>query len=64
MEYEIDISKLRMDMMDYYGTALASGFPMAVINLTNIENASADELIDLAQKNGWDVRKYIIRLGV
>ena len=61
MEYEIDISKLRMDMMDYYGTALASGFPMAVMNLANIEKASADELIDLTQKNGWDVRKYIIR---
>ena len=61
MEYEIDISRLRMDMMDYYGTALASGFPMVVIDLSNIENAAADELIDLAQKNGWDVRKYIIR---
>ena len=27
MEYEIDISRLRRDMKDYYGTAMFNGFP-------------------------------------
>ena len=60
MEYEIDFSQLRMDLIDYYGTALMSGSSMAIINLSIIENATNRELIELAQKNCLDMGKYII----
>ena len=60
MEYEIDISRLRRDMKDYYGTAMFNGFPMAVMDLSKVERMSDRDLIELAQKNGVDLRKYIV----
>ena len=57
-EVEFDIGSLRDDLKDYYGTAMTSGFPMAVVDLAKVENASAQELIDLAQQNGEDLSKY------
>lgn len=60
MEYEIDVNRLRRDMKDYYGTAMFNGFPMAVMDLSKVERLSDLELVELAQKNGVDLRKYII----
>ena len=60
MEYEIDISRLRRDLEDYYGTAMFSGFPMAVMDLSRVERMSGRELVELAQKNGVDLGKYIV----
>ena len=60
MEYEIDVSGLRRDMKDYYGTAMFNGFPMAVMDLSKVERLSDQELVELAQRNGVDLRKYII----
>ena len=60
MEYEIDVRRLRRDMKDYYGTAMFNGFPMAVMDLSKVERMSDRELVELAQKNGVDLRKYII----
>ena len=48
---ELDIAVLRKLLMDYYGTAMQS-FPMAVIELSNIEDMSDDEIIVEAQKIG------------
>lgn len=59
MNYQIDTDRLRRDLMDYYGTAMFSGFPMAVFDLSRIERASDDELIEIAQKNGVDLREYV-----
>ncbi len=61
MKYEIDVNRLRRDLKDYFGTAMFNGFPMAVMDLSNVERLSDSELIQLAQKNGIDLRKYIIR---
>ncbi len=60
MEVTIDTERLRGDLMDRFGTAMHNGFPMAVMDLSKIERASAQELADLAQKQGIDLRKYII----
>lgn len=60
MGCEIDAEKLRQDLMDYFGTAMTSGFPMAMMDLSKIERASAQELTDIAAANGIDVRKYVI----
>ena len=55
---DIDISKLRDDLEDYYGTAMFSGMPMAVVELTQAESASPQELVDMAQRAGFDLRDY------
>ena len=59
MNLEIDIEKLRKDLIDYFGTALNFN-PLAVIDLTNIMNASAEELIDIALNNNFDLNSYVI----
>ena len=60
MEVTIDTERLRSDLKDRYGTAMFSGFPMAVMDLSKVERASAQELADIAQEQGIDLRKYII----
>ncbi len=60
MEYEIDINRLRRDLMDDYGTAMFSGFPMAAMDLSKVERMSDREVVELARKKGVDLRKYMV----
>lgn len=45
--------ELRKALMDYYGTAMSSGNPMAVIELSQTESASNEKLIQMAGELGW-----------
>ena len=58
--YEIDIEKLRRDLIDYFGTAMYNGSPQAQILLSKVENASPNELISIAINNGFDINDYVI----
>ena len=53
----IDYEKLRRDLIDYFGTAMSFN-PMAVIELSRVERASNDELVEIAIKNNFDLDKY------
>lgn len=44
--------------MDYYGSAMFSEFPMAVMDLLEVEFASDNKLIELAKRLGLDLSKY------
>lgn len=57
----IDFDKLRQDLLDYFGTAMTMGFGAAIIDLSNIENASNEELINIAKQNGFDLNKYVVQ---
>lgn len=57
---EIDIEKLRNDLIDYLGTAYFSGYGVAVVEIGEIENASAEKVIELAQKYGFNLENYRI----
>lgn len=57
--YSIDIEKLRKDLINICGTAMFNGFPMAIINLSTIENAQAEKLIEIAKQFNVDLSKYI-----
>ena len=46
--------------MDYYGTAMHSGFPMAVIDLSVVESASDSELIRIVERENFDLSEYDI----
>ena len=50
MVNEINIEKLRKDLIDYFGTAMFNASPMAIMNLTEVENANSDKLIQIALK--------------
>lgn len=62
MEVELDFERLRNDLMDYYGTAMCSGFGMAVVDLVKIQNASYEKLIQYARECNIDIEKYIIKV--
>lgn len=55
---EIDIDKLRADLVDYFGTAMFNVSPLALIDLSKVENANEEELVQIAIKNGFDLTKY------
>ncbi len=54
----INILKLKKDLMDYFGTAVFSGMPNAVIELSKISNASDSQIINLALNIGFDLSEY------
>lgn len=60
---EIDIERLRRDLIDYYGTAMMCGFGMLSINVRFIERASDEALIQIAIKDGFDLNDYVISYG-
>lgn len=47
-----DVEELREKLRDYYGTAMTSGFPMAVIDLSEVDDLDDDEVREKARKNG------------
>ena len=57
MNIEIDYERLRNDLISYYGTAMSYN-PMAVIELSKIENASNSNLVQIAIKNGFNIYDY------
>ncbi|MHB8127878.1 MAG: hypothetical protein ACYDEX_02655 [Mobilitalea sp.] len=58
MNAPIDINKLRLDLMNFYGTALFAGFDAALEDLLKIDNESEEELINRAIKEGMNLQKY------
>ena len=50
--------RLRRDMMDYFGTAMVNGNPMAMMELIRTERAQSQTLIDFADKNGFALDIY------
>jgi len=53
----IDYEKLRQDLIDYFGSAMGI-FPIAIIDVVSVENASNSELLEIANQNGFDLNKY------
>lgn len=56
----IDFERLRQDLIDYFGTAMTVGFGAAIIDISKIENASNEELINIAKQNGFNINNYVI----
>ena len=57
-EVYIDGDKLKSDLVDYYGTAMFNASPLAMFELEKVQQASGNELIELALENGFDLSKY------
>lgn len=54
----IDVDKLRDYMTDYFGTAMLNGFPVAILDLSDIESMSGHELCQKAESLGIDLRDF------
>ena len=57
--YDIDTDRLRRDLMNYFGAAM-SVFTVAMMDVIDIENASEEELIRIAIRNGFNLEDYEI----
>ena len=53
----IDYEKLKEDLIDYFGSAMGL-FPMSIVDITRVENASNSELLQIARQNGFDLSDY------
>lgn len=53
----IDYDKLRSDLINYYGTAMSYN-PMVVVELSEVQCASNEKLIQIARKNGFNLDNY------
>lgn len=54
----MDTERLRSDLREYYGTAMFNGNPMAMMELEEVERASADDLRRIARNNAFDLDRY------
>ena len=53
----INIEKLRRALIDYFGTAMMR-FPMAIAELSEVKTASPERLVEIAEKNGFDLSEF------
>ena len=53
----VDVDAIRADLIDYFGSA-SGVFPMAIMDVARIENASDEEIIAIARQVGVDFSKY------
>lgn len=56
----IDVDRLREYLTNYYGSAM-SYYPVAVMDLTKIESASDEELINIALQNNVNLSNFEIK---
>lgn len=57
---DIDVDALRAYLLDYCGTAMFSGFPAAVLDVVDVERATGEELCQIAERLGIDLRKFVV----
>ena len=55
---EFDEEALRQRLMDECVTAMFGGFPAALLDVADIESASSDELLEMAERLGVDPEEY------
>ena len=58
---DIDIQSLREDLIDYFQSAMFNVSPVALIDLTEVENATDEQVLRIAIKNNFDIGNYIDR---
>ena len=56
---DIDIEKLRNDLIEYFTSAMFIVSPVALVDLTEVENDSDEKVIKIALDNKFDLSKYI-----
>lgn len=54
----IDFERLRRDLTDDRYAGAFAGVPAMIMGAWNIESASESELLDMAQREGIDLKKY------
>lgn len=61
---DIDIERLRKELIDYFTSAMFFASPIALVDLTEVENANDEELIIIAINNGFNLKNFIKSKGL
>ena len=56
---DIDIEKLRYDLIDYFTGAMFMVSRVAIIDISEIEVASPEKLVKIALENKFDLKDYL-----
>ena len=57
---DIDIDRLRSDLIDYFMAIVFGVSPVAFMDISEVENASDEKLIEIALSNNFDLSNYLI----
>lgn len=57
----VEIEALREYLLDYCGSAMFLGFPAAVLDVVDIEQADSYELCQMAERLGIDLHKFEVQ---
>lgn len=60
MEITIDIDELRNDLINFFGSAMQYN-QVAMMDLIKVEQASDNEIVNIALKNGFNLYDYEIK---
>ena len=55
---EIDVEELRSYLLDLCGTALFAGYGAALVDVSEVESASGEELLAIALRLGVDPAEF------
>jgi len=58
---KIDIEKLRQDLINEYYAIAFTVSPVALMDISEIENADANKLIQIALNSGFDLNNYLVK---
>lgn len=60
MRIDVDIDQLREGLLDRAGSAAGVGFPAAMLDVMDIEDESPQELLARAEREGLDLRDFVV----
>lgn len=60
MKIDVDVDQLRESLLDRAGSAAGVGFPAAMLDVVDIEDESPQELLARAEREGLDLRDFVV----
>ena len=61
MKEDIDIERLRKDLIEHFTATMFCVSKVAIVDLSRVENASDQEVVEIAIENHFDLNKYIYK---
>ena len=55
----LDIERLRKDLIEHFTSAMFIVSPIALVDLTEVENANEEQIVKIALNNKFDLKKYL-----
>lgn len=55
----VDVDKLRKDLIEHFAAAMFIVSPIALVDLTEVENANEEQIVKIALNNKFDLKKYL-----